>query len=260
MALTLKTIYAGPLRVQALYSRGAASDTPKQRQAKHKASSEAQRRMNQIYSYQHLELMLAANFPTAGSGLVVTLTFDDDHLPKDRREALRRFKYFRQKLVAARKAAGLPELVAFWSPEVLTSAAGRWHFHIVLNSTGRDAELIRRCWIYGSDVEIEKFRVDAEKNHETLARYMTKELRECQEYDAKPGLHGWSCTRNAKRPERETVTVRDDFRLEPPAGCTVLLDERRSSEFASWHVLKIRMIGDGFDRPPRAKRRKRRRG
>ena len=256
MALTLKTIYAGPLRVQALYARCAPQDTPKQRQAKHKASSEAQRRMNQIYSYQNLELMLAANFPTAGSGLVVTLTFDDRHMPGSRREALRRFKYFRTKLDKARKAAGLPELVAFWSPEVLTSASGRWHFHIVVNSTGRDAELIRSCWIYGSDIEIEKLRVDAEKNHETLARYMTKELREVQDYDDRPGLHGWSCTRNAKRPERETLTVRDDFRLEAPEGCTVLIDERRSTEYASWHVLKIRLNGGGFDRPPRAKRRR----
>ena len=257
MALTLKTIYAGPLRVQALYARCAASDTPKQRQAKHKASSEAQRRMNQIYSYQNLELMLAANFPAAGSGLVVTLTFDDAHMPKDRREALRRFKYFRQKLDKARKATGLPELVAFWSPEVLTSAAGRWHFHIVINNTGRDAELIRSCWIYGSDVEIEKLRVDAEKNHETLARYMTKELRECQDYDAKPGLHGWSCTRNAKRPERETLTVRDDFRLKPPAGCAILLDEKKVTEFASYHVLKVRLAGEDFGRAPHAKRRRR---
>jgi len=215
--------------------------------------------MNQIYSFQQLELMLAVNFPTAGSGLVVTLTFDDEHMPKDRAEALRRFKYFRQKLDKARKADGLPELVAFWSPEVLTSAAGRWHFHIIINSTGRDADLIRSCWIYGSDVEIEKLRVDAEKNHETLARYMTKEMRECQEYDAKPGLHGWSCTRNVKRPERETLTVPDDYQLRPPAGCTILIDEKKTTEFASWHVMKIRLDGSGFDRPPRARRRRKRR-
>jgi len=260
VALTLKTIYAGPLRVQALYNRCAPTDTPKVRQAKHQASSDAQRRMNQVYSYQKLELSLAVNFPTPGSGLVVTLTFDDNHMPKDRAEALRRFKYFRQKLDAARKAAGLPELVAFWSPEVLTSATGRWHFHIVINSTGRDAELIRSCWIYGSDVEIEKLRVDAEKNHETLARYMTKEPRECQEYDAKPGLRGWSCTRNARRPETDTQTVGDDFRLEPPAGAVVLIDERRATEWASFHILKFRISGAAFELAPRARRKRSRRG
>lgn len=259
MALTLKTIYAGPLRVQALYSRCAPADTPKQRQAKHQASSEAQRRMNQIYSFQKLELMLAVNFPTPGSGLVVTLTFDDDHMPKDRVEALRRFKYFRKKLDAARKAAGLPELVAFWAPEVLTSESGRWHFHIILNSTGRDADMIRSCWIYGSDIEIEKLRVDADKNHETLARYMTKELREVQDYDARPGLHGWSCTRNARRPETDTQTVGDDFRLEPPEGATVLIDERKATEWVSFHVLKFRMNSVGFECAPRARRRRSRR-
>ena len=256
MALSLKQIYAGPLRVQALYNRCAPSDTPKVRQAKHQASSAAQRRMNQIYSYQKLELMLAVNFPTPGSGLVVTLTFDDTHMPTDRSEALRRAKYFRQKLTRARKASGLPELVAFWAPEVLTSASGRWHFHMVINSTGRDAELIRSCWIYGSDIEIEKLRVDAEKNHETLARYLTKELRECQEYDAKPGLHGWSYTRNAKRPETETMTVQDGFELKAPEGAMVLLDERKSTEWASFHVLKFRLSGSGFEHAPRARRRR----
>ena len=259
MALTLKTIYAGPLRVQALYNRCAPTDTPKQRQAKHQASSEAQRRMNQIYSYQQLELMLAANFPTPGSAWVIVLTFDDAHMPKSRREAQRRAKYFRQKLCAAYAAAGVPLPVIFWAPEVLTSKTGRWHFHIVSTNTGHDLDLIRRCWIYGSDIEANKLRVDAEKNHETLARYMTKELREVQDYDARPGLHGWSCTRNAKRPETDTQTVGDDFRLEPPEGAVVLIDERKSTEFSSWHVLKIRLNGDGFDRPPRAKRRKRRR-
>ena len=256
MALTLKQIYAGPLRVQALYNRCAPNDTPKARQAKHQASSAAQRRMNQIYSYQQLELRLAANFPTPGSGLVVTLTFDDAHMPADRAEAQRRCKYFRSKLAAARIAAGLPELVMFWSPEVLTSESGRWHFHTVIDNTGRDMELIRSCWIYGNDVEIKKLRVDAEKNHETLARYMTKELRECQEYDAKPGLHGWSCTRNAKKPETETLTVPDDFRLEPPEGCAVLLDEKKTTEWASYHVIKFRLTDENFDRAPRARRRR----
>lgn len=257
MAKTLKRIDAGGIQIAALYNRCSAWDTPKQRQAKHQASSAAQRRMNQIYSYQKLELMLAKNFPTPGSGLVVVLTHDDQHMPKDRREAQQRFKYFLQKLRRARKAAGLPEPVVFWAPEILTSASGRWHQHIVLDNTGQDLDMIRRCWIYGSDVEAEKLRVDGEKNHETLAKYMTKELRECQEYEARPGLHGWSCTRNALRPEVETMTVPDDYELEPPADSTVLLDERKSTEWASYRVIKYRFSGQGFPAPPRAKRRRR---
>lgn len=256
MAKTLKRIDAGGIQIATLYDRCSPRDSDQQRAAKHQASSAAQRRMNQIYSYQKLELMLAANFPTPGSGLVVTLTHDDAHMPRNRSEAQLRFKYFLQKLRAARKKAGLPEPVVFWAPEILTSESGRWHQHIVLDNTGRDLEIIRKCWIYGTDIEARKLQVDKEKNHETQAKYMTKELRECQEYETRPGLHGWSCTRNAKRPEVDIVTVPDDYELDPPEGSTVLLDERKFTEWASYRVIKYRFNGVGFAPVPRARRRR----
>lgn len=257
MSKTLKRIDAGGLQIEALYNRCSPRDTPQQRAEKHKTSSAAQRRMNQIYSYQKLELMLAKNFPTTGSGLVVTLTHDDDHMPRSRKEAQLRFRYFLKKLRAERKAAELPEPVVFWAPEILTAASGRWHQHIVLDNTGRDLDMIRRCWIYGSDIEAKPLRVDAEKNHETLARYMTKELRECQEYEARPGLHGWSCTRNALRPEIETETVPDDYQLTPPQGSTVLLDEKKTTEWANFHVIKYRFAALLCVRPRAIRHRKR---
>ena len=259
MAKTLKKIYAGSIVLASLVSRGDRRDSPKQRAAKQKASSEAQKKMNQIYSLQQLELMLAANFPTAGSGLVVTLTYDDEHLPDSRAAAQRRMKYFLHKLRVARRAADLPEPVVAMAPEVLTSASGRWHHHIVLDNTGRDYDMIRACWIYGTDIEIKPLRVDKKKNHETQARYMSKELRECQDAVSKPGLHGWSWTRNAKRPETDTVTVPDDYELEPPEDSTVLLDESRSTEWASWRVLKIRYNASPDEGFPRARRRRRKR-
>ena len=278
MALLLKRIDAGGIQIAALYNRRSRYDTPAQRAAKEKASSEAQRRMNQIYSYQKLEMRLAVNFPTPGSGLWVTLTHDDAHMPGSRKEAQLRFKYFLTKLRAARKAAGLPEPVVFWAPEILTSESGRWHQHVVMDSTGRDFGLIRDCWIYGSDIEIRKLGIpepgeelppwydpDADEpgNYfRMVARYMTKELRECQEYEARPGLHGWSCTRNARKPEVDTVTVENDYQLTAPEGSEVLLDEKKRTEFASYHILKYRFTGSRTDRKaPKAKRRKgRRRG
>lgn len=256
MALTHKIIEAGPLRIEALYNRGSRYDTPRQRAEKRKATSEIQWRLNRKLSWQKLELRLAVNFPTPGSAWVIVLTFDDKHMPKDRKTAQRRFKYFRDKIFAAYKAAGLPEPVIFWAPESLSAASGRWHFHIVISNTGADLDIIRSCWIYGSEIEAEKLRVDARKNHETLARYMTKESREIQDYRDKPGLHNWSCTADAKQPETETFTVPDDFKLTAPDGSTVLIDERRQTEWASWHVLKYRLGGAAFDRPPRARRRR----
>lgn len=276
MAKILKLIDAGGLQVAALYNRRTGRESPKVRAAKQKASSEAQRRMNRIYSYQKLELMLAVNFPRAGSAMVCAATFDDAHMPKSRQEAQLRFKYFLKLLRIERKAEGLPEPVVFWAPEILSSESGRWHFHFVLDNTGRDLDMIRRCWIYGTEIEAEKLQkpgrlhrvkwmeeVSAEAGDEpdnlykALAIYMTKEMRECQEYDSKPGLHGWSCTRNAKRPEIETLTVDDDYQLTAPEGSEVLYDRRESTQYASWQVLKYCYDGSRYPAPPRARRRRR---
>jgi len=272
VAKTLKRIDAGGIQIAALYKRCSPRDSARQRAAKRQASSAAQRRMNQIYSYQKLELMLAKNFPRPGTGLWVTLTHDDAHMPGSRKETQLRFKYFLQKLRAARKAAGLPEPVVLWAPEILTSESGRWHQHVVMDSTGRDYELIRSCWIYGSEIEIRKLGLpepgeklpkwwdpDADEpgNYfRMVARYMTKELRECQEYETKPGLHGWSCTRNARRPELDTMTVPDDYELTAPEGCTVMLDDSHSTEWSSYRVIKYRFSGAGFAPAPRARRRR----
>ena len=259
MAKTLKMISAGSIRIEALYNRCTGRETPQQRAEKRKASSAAQRRMNQIYSYQQLELRLAANFPTAGSALVVTLTYDDRHLPKSRKESQIRFKYFLQKLKKARQQAGLPDPVVFWTPEILTSESGRWHYHIVLDSTGQDLDMIRACWIYGSDIDAEKLRVDDDKNHQTLARYMTKEMRELQDRCCAPGAHVWFFTRNCWKVEIETVTVPDDYELEAPEGCEILIDRQEKTEYASWHHMKLRVGPAALPNAAKAKRRKRRR-
>lgn len=266
MAKTLTIRTAGPLQLSCLSDRCKQSDTPIQRAAKRKASSEAQRRMNQIYSYQKLEMLLACNFPTAGSALVIGLTYDDRHLPKygnptkDRKKVQSDLRSFLKRVRKARAEAGLPDVVAFWCIEVLTSKEGRWHVHLVLNNTGSDYDKIRRAWIYGHDIDIKPLRTDSEKNWETLARYMSKEARECQDEESRAGLNAWSHTRNILKPEVETVIVPDDYEIQPPEGATVLLDEKRRTEFSSWHVIKVRYDGAQIGHEsPRPKRRKRQR-
>lgn len=253
-----KRILAGCLGLECDMPCRDRRDSPKVRAAKEKATSLAQQRMNRINSTLELELRLAANFPTAGSGLVIVLTYDDEHLPKSRKEAQRRFKYFLQKLRAERKAAGLPAPRCIYAPEALSSRSGRWHHHIVLDNTGDDLNMVRRCWIYGKDIECEKLRVDDEKNHETLARYMNKELREAQEYECRPGLHGWGCTRNCAKPEVDVVLVDKGEKLEAPRGAVVLMHEERRTEYAGYEILKYRLGGGAFPHVPRARRLRRR--
>lgn len=246
--LTKRISVAGPLVRECIYSRAASREPATVRQAKRKASSEAQQRMNAKYSWEKLEMMLAANF---GPGdLVVTLTFDDDHLAPDRKTAAARLKKFRADLANRRKQKN-EELRMIWTLEN-KSGSGRWHVHLVMNSTGDDCEDLRVCWVSGSDTEIERLQVNKKKNYETLARYMCKEARE------RPGLRSWSYTRNCRHPETETFQVPDDTELTPPEDATVIVAESVRTVYAEFSYVKylatapVRLHGQ----TPRAKRKR----
>lgn len=251
---TKKIISAGPLVLEAVYPRGSAHDSPRQRAAKRKLSSEAQQRMNAKYSWQKLELQLAVNY---GPGdLWVTVTYDDEHLPKTRAEADLRFKYFLRKLREARGKKAEP--VVHWNAEHKHDHEDhwqhrRWHHHFFLNATGNDFELIRSCWIYGSNIQIEILTIDKDHSYEALARYMCKEAKD------RPGLRTWSCTRNAKRPEIETFPVPDDTPLQAPKGATVYEEASDRTEFGSFRYIKY--LAPNWRkayRRPSAKRKRRR--
>lgn len=244
---TEKIIVAGALVRRAIYPRSAARESVRIRQAKRKASTEAQQRLNAKYSWEKLELMLAANF-TAGD-LVATLTFDDSHLPDSRAGVAARLKTFRTRLTALR-AKRSEETRIIWTIENKHDS-GRWHIHLTLNATGNDFTDILRCWPYGSDVEIARLQVDSEKNYETLARYLCKERRE------QSGLRSWSYTRNCRHPEVETYAVPDDTEISAPEGSTVLEDTTKRTEYAEYRYIKYLAA-----EPVRIRRRKtlRRRG
>lgn len=242
-----KIIHAGALVIEAVYPRMDRRDSERARAAKRKASTEAQKRMNQIYSWQKLELMLAANFRPGD--LVVTLTYDDAHLPESRKASELRLKYFRQQLTVHRVMTG-HELVMIWNTEH-KHGDGRWHHHTVINATGDDYDLIRRLWIYGSDIEIKPLRVDKEKNYETLARYM------CKEEGERLGQRKWSYTRNARKPEVETFRVEEDTTVQVPKGATEISVFSDSNQYGSARVIKY--LAPGWEKRPtvRAKRRRR---
>lgn len=238
MPKKILTITAGSLLIQSELPVREASPAQLARAARSMKVSEAQKLANQKRSWQQLEMLLAVNFPTRGSGIVGVATFDDDHLPLCRKECQRRFAYARRKLRLARLAEDLPEPVVVWAPEILTAADRRWHVHFVVDSTGHDYDTLRRCWPYGTQLDLKGLRVDREKNHQTLAKYMAKELRECQEYESRPGLHGWSCTRNAKRPEVDVQIVDGPYELTPPEGCEILDRGLRGAEGAEFPFFK----------------------
>lgn len=244
---TKKIISAGPLVLEAIYPRGNAHDGPRTRAGKHKLSSEAQQRLNRKYSYQKLELILAANF--VPGDWIVCFTYDPEHLPKDRAQAVARLKEFRRKLALRRKAKGR-ELLMVWNAENVFDQ-GRWHHHCVINSCGEDFALLRELWPWGADIEIQKLRIDKEHSYEALARYLTKEARE------RPNLRSWSYTRSCRQPEVESFPVPDDTPLQPPKGAQIYEDERKQNEFGAWRVVKYLAPNwrRGLRRPPRRRKR-----
>lgn len=239
-----KIIVAGPLVMETVYPGCARHDSPRARASKRKLSSEAQKRMNAKYSYQKLELMLAANF--LPGDLIVTLTYDDRHLPRSREEAKAKLKYFRQKLSAERRKAGQP-FVMFWNCEHV-SGAGRWHHHCVINATGDDYKQLLKLWGQG-EIEITPLRVDKEKNYSTLARYM------CKEATDKLGQRCWSYTRGALKPECETFRVDSDTTLEAPEGSMIIEVATDRTEYGAYQFIKY--LGAHIPRRTHARRRRR---
>ena len=226
---TKKIIVAGALVREVLYTRASSREPATVRAAKRKTSTEAQQRLNARLSWEKLELMIAANF--VPGDLVATLTFDDEHLPPNRKTAAARLKKFRADLSRIRKEAGEEDLRMIWTIEN-KAGAGRWHVHCVMNSTGNDFGDVLRCWPYGGDCEITRLQTDKEKNYETLARYMCKEARE------RSGLRSWSYTRNCRKPEVETFLVPDDTTLDVPEGATVYVQEAKRTEWAAYDFVK----------------------
>lgn len=245
---TKKIISAGPLVLEAVYPRASRWDSPRARGAKRKISSEALQHLNMKHSFQKLELMLAANF---GPGdLVVTLTYDEAHLPRSREAATAKLKKFRTELAALRKRSGR-ELRMVWATENVYGQ-GRWHHHCVINAAGEDFDAIRRLWTCGENIEIRTLQIDRDHSYEALARYLCKEARE------RPGLRSWSYTRSCRKPEVETFPVPDDTPLQPPTGATVYEDASDRTEFGSYRFLKY--LAPNWRkawRKPSAKRRRR---
>lgn len=254
MSKMKKIVSAGPLVLEAVYPRCSAADSPKQRAGKRKLSSEAQQRMNRKYSWQKLELQLAANY--LPGDLFVTLTYDNDHLPANRTQAERCFAYFLRKLRARRGKRSQP--VVHWSTEHLHEHEShwedrRWHHHLCVNATGADFDMIRSCWPYGSNLSFKVIRIDRDNTYAQLAQYMCKEPRD------RPGLRSWSYTRNAKHPETETFVVPDDTPLQPPRGSTVIEEASDRTEWGSMRYVKYLAPNwrRGIRRPrPRPKRRR----
>lgn len=246
MAKRKKITRAGRLVMGIIYSAPAPFDTEYVRAAKAKVSTEARKRMNYKCACRKLELLLAANFGT--KDVVVTLTYCDSHLPKNKAEAVRHVRLFIRKLrdVRAKNGQSLRYIYVTESKH----EHGRWHHHMVLNGTGADLDVIRSLWMWGDEIQLENLDI---YGYEGLAKYLTKEPRDGQK---KVGARMWSQSKGLKRPEVECSWAKDNETLTPPPGVIVLANESQQNEFGCYAYIKY-LIPDYAPRKCRPCRRKR---
>lgn len=225
----LKTVRAGRLVYAVCYTQARPSDAPRIRQVKAKCSSEARKRINFRVAWQKLELLLAANY--TGADIVLTLTYDNIHLPVDKRAAVKLVTKFLRQLRRRRRAQG-QELKYIYVTEGL-HGEHRLHHHLVINSADEDASELLALWRRGS-VEIDY--VDPERYSE-LARYLTKEPRE---YGNSNGARSWTPSQNLNKPDSSTALVDDSYNLLIPAGAHAIESAclKQENGFGSYAYIK----------------------
>ena len=217
----IKHIRAGLLNIEILGAVPEKKPTQRRGQRK-KATSAAMQFYNHKCSWRELELLIAKNLQ---QGMVVTLTYDDDHLPLSKAEARKRIKKFIRKLRESRRRRD-ECLLYFYNVEGLHGAEKndffgndteledhRLHHHFVVN--GKDLEELRSLWEFGY-VRMEPLNVHY---YRELAKYLTKEASEGK---AKPGERTWCCSRNVKRIDMETDVEYYDI---PTDGVTLTAPE-----------------------------------
>ena len=221
------TVRAGRLLAGVCYTQVRGSEPGHVRAAKEKVSTAARTRINMRRSWQKLMLAAAANFGYRDS--LVTLTYDDEHLPGSRKEAIKQIGKYLVLLRRELRRQGR-ELKYIYVTES-RHGDGRYHHHILLNCGKADEELIRSLWTNGENVKREP--VDL-WGYEELAQYLTKEAREV---GSPNGARTWTPSKNLSRPVRESVLVEETVALAPPPGAVVLSSEGKKNEWGEFSYL-----------------------
>ena len=267
MARAIKHIKAGLLHLEII---GTVPEqlTGRRRAGRCRPTCEAQQFYNDKCSWRELELHLAANF--GRRDMVLTLTYDDAHLPADKQAAAKCFQAFVRKWRAARKRRG-QELRYIYVTEGWhgKSDDGRFgddgnledrrlhHHHAAVNGIGPgDLEEIQSLWQGGGYIRIEP--VDVHYYRE-LAKYLTKEAREFGRPN--PGENTWHPSRNLKEPEVEYIEIpSDSVTLSVPPGAVDYVQFSEKNPFGFSDCIGARYLLFPSEPPPQyryAKGRKR---
>ena len=225
MAKAIKHITAGLLHIEVIGMIPEAAHNGRHRGGRTKQTSPAMQFYNDKCSWRELELMIAANF--CSNDMVVTFTYDDAHLPKDKKDADAHLQKVFRKVRAVRRLRE-QELKYLYATEGYHGAREdeyfgidkeledkRLHHHVVMNRVSvDDLEELRSLWPYGGYIRVEPLDIHYLRE---LAKYLTKEVREFGR--AKPGERSWRASRNLVKYDVEYIEIpSDSVTLSAPPG------------------------------------------
>ena len=251
----LKTVTAGRLVFGVCYTQALGSDTPKARAEKTKCSSEARRRLNFRAAWQKLRLLLCCNFRRGD--LFVTLTYDDEHLPANRKAAKKSAQLFIDRLRASRKAAGEDLKYVYVTEEIVNDGNDRrLHHHMVISAsqTRSDIELIRSLWTAGSNIDVMQLGAHALYSDDflELAQYLCKERNpDAKVYNV--GDRCWCGSRNLSKPEVKSELVDECVTVCAPPGARIIDRDSKTNEYGSYDYI-VYLLPEPRMRPPTGRR------
>lgn len=248
MAKYFRSIQAGRYRCDYTYSRVSRYDSDKSRAEKKRASSTAQKVVNDKLSRIQLTGILAETFIDFANSYFVTLTLDELHYPvtphKSKIRAVMELHApnYIERLRYQAKKRGIVVYSVWW---LGIGEEGRYHIHCVLR--GPSWEDIRDCWQLGN-VDFHNLYSDQQwaagrdwwsaatnrANPVQIAKYAMQNANE------RPvGKHPWHASRNCKRPKAQPARIVPDATpIDPPEDAELLDKIAHSTVYGAYTVVE----------------------
>lgn len=269
----IRTMRAGRYCKAVRYKRPIPGDTPVARSAKNTATNKAQQYINRKSSAEKLQMLMCANFDHKDA-CFCTMTFDQKHLPPNRRQAQSTIKNFIRRLRNDWKQAGrelkyiytvegepismhpeavdvdeIPWEIAPWKEtnrwekldnqqdDSKTDKAVRFHVHCILLLQKDDFQNIRSRWKSGN-IHINPIKVNDITTFPRLSAYMTKESRAG---DLPTGARGYVPSINLEQPVLEGHWCSECETIAPPRDAEVIHSGREDTFYSSYQYCFYRV-------------------
>ena len=183
-------------------------------------------------------MQLAANFTRRD--LYVTLTYDDEHLPPNRKAAKKQVAAFFDRMRRQYRRGGRELRYVYVTQELQRDGSRRLHHHLIISATGSsDYDTIRALWPNGSNVEIIPIGETEMYVHDDfleLAQYLLHERNPDAPATA-VGDRGWNASRNLRKPVEESEMVDETVTVTAPPGAFVLDTDHKQNEYGSYDYI-----------------------